>query len=229
MEKEGSTEESSEGVEPAGAFSDYKKPNKMGHKAVDDGQNTGPAAGLVTVLQLLKTKTFAEDKEDSELTRSVKAKILDYMERKYEDSTTQSLLDTSPFLDPRFKADYISAENLIEIKANLMTEMKTTQMEREPVFDATAEIQTGSHQSHGPPSEKRKKRTLGSLLQSAISSTSSSVPLPTDQAVLESEFNSYLLMPTIDRYPTMLSHIAVLAHIVHPYSGCICFFDDERN
>ncbi|KAL7872251.1 hypothetical protein SRHO_G00072340 [Serrasalmus rhombeus] len=151
------------------------------------------------VLQLLKTKTLAEDKEDSELTRSVKAKILDYMERKYEDSATQSLLDTSSFLDPRFKAD-ISAENLIEIKAKLMAEMKTTQMEREPVFDATAEVQTGSPQSHGAQSEKRKKRTLGSMLQSAIPSTSSSVPLPTgtDQAVVESEFNSYLLMPTID-------------------------------
>ncbi|KAL7837366.1 hypothetical protein SRHO_G00270770 [Serrasalmus rhombeus] len=105
------------------------------------------------VLQLLKTKTLAEDKEDSELTRSVKAKILDYMEGKYEDSATQSLLDTS-FLDPRFKADYISAENLIEIKAKLMAEMKTTQMEREPVFDATAEVQTGSPQSHGAPTLK---------------------------------------------------------------------------
>ena len=84
------------------------------------------------VLQLLKTKTLAEDKEDSELTRSVKAKILDYMERKYEDSATQSLLDTSSFLDPRFKADYISAENLIEIKAKLMAEMKTTQMVKIP-------------------------------------------------------------------------------------------------
>ena len=84
------------------------------------------------VLQLLKTKTLAEDKEDSELTRSVKAKILDYMERKYEDSATQSLLDTSSFLDPRFKADYISAENLIEIKAKLMAEMKTTQTVKIP-------------------------------------------------------------------------------------------------
>ncbi|KAI4895506.1 hypothetical protein NFI96_002418 [Prochilodus magdalenae] len=35
------------------------------------------------VFQLLKPKTLAEDKDDSELTRSVKAKILDYMERKY--------------------------------------------------------------------------------------------------------------------------------------------------
>ncbi|KAL7879356.1 hypothetical protein SRHO_G00016100 [Serrasalmus rhombeus] len=66
-----------------------------------------------------------------------------------------------------------------------MAELKTTQTEREPVFDATAEVQTGSPQSHGAQSEKRKKRTLGSLLQSAIPSTSSSVPLPTgtDQAV----------------------------------------------
>ncbi|KAI4874765.1 hypothetical protein NFI96_023547, partial [Prochilodus magdalenae] len=37
-----------------------------------------------------------------------------------------------------------------------MAEMKTTQMERESVFEATAEVQTGSHQSHGAPSEKRK-------------------------------------------------------------------------
>ncbi|KAI4884472.1 hypothetical protein NFI96_001274 [Prochilodus magdalenae] len=94
-----------------------------------------------------------------------------------------------------YKADYISAENLIEIKAKLMAEMKPTQKEREPVFDATAEVQTGSYQSHGAPSENR---TLGSLLESAIPSTSSSVPLPTAQAVFESEFNNYLLMPTIE-------------------------------
>ncbi|KAI4901996.1 hypothetical protein NFI96_028653, partial [Prochilodus magdalenae] len=141
-------------------------------------------------LQLLKTKTLAEDKEDSELTHSVKAKILDYMERKYEDSATPSLLDTSSFLDPRFKADYISAENLIEIKAKMMAEMKTTQM-REPVFDATAEVQTGSHQSHEAPSEKRKKRTLGSLLQSAIPSTSSSVPLPTESQLMHAVLSSW--------------------------------------
>ncbi|KAI4884723.1 hypothetical protein NFI96_027626, partial [Prochilodus magdalenae] len=121
------------------------------------------------VLQLLKTKTLAEDKEDRALTCSVKARILDYMERKYEDSAAQSLLDTSSFLNPRFKADYTSAENLIEIKAKLKAEMKTTQMERDPFFDAPAEIQRGSNQSHGSPSEKR------SLLQSAIPSTSSTV------------------------------------------------------
>lgn len=72
----------------------------------------------------MKTSVLAEKEEDSDLTRSIKMKILDYMNTKYDDPATQELLDMSCFMDPRFKANYISGENVSDIKTRVMSEME---------------------------------------------------------------------------------------------------------
>lgn len=78
------------------------------------------------VLHLLKTSVLAEKQEDSELTRSIKIKILNYMICKYDDSATQELLDMACFMDPRFKANYIHSDKVSHIKTRVMAEMQTT-------------------------------------------------------------------------------------------------------
>lgn len=51
-------------------------------------------------LHILNTSVLAEEEEDTGLTKSLKSKILNYLNEKYE--VTQDLLNMSTFLDPRF-------------------------------------------------------------------------------------------------------------------------------
>ena len=78
------------------------------------------------VLHLLKTSVLTEKEGDTDLTKDIKAKILDYMNTKYDDPATQELLDVASFMDPRFKSSYISVEKVQDIKTRVMSEMKDT-------------------------------------------------------------------------------------------------------
>ncbi|KAF0039325.1 hypothetical protein F2P81_007560 [Scophthalmus maximus] len=58
---------------------------------------------LKPVLHLLATSVLAEDAEDTDLTRSLKTKVLAYLSDKYGDPNIQELLDVGSFLDPGLK------------------------------------------------------------------------------------------------------------------------------
>lgn len=47
------------------------------------------------VLHLLRTKTLAEDQDDTDLTRAINKIILQYLKEKYDDPTPQVLLDVT--------------------------------------------------------------------------------------------------------------------------------------
>jgi len=68
------------------------------------------------VLHLLKTSVLAEKKDDTDLTKFIKVKIMDYMNTKYDDPGTEELLN--------FKFTYISSEKVEGIKSRIMSEMK---------------------------------------------------------------------------------------------------------
>jgi len=76
------------------------------------------------VLHLLKTSVLAEKKDDTDLTKFIKVKIMDYMNTKYDDPGTEEPLDIASFMDPRFKFTYISSEKVEGIKSRIMSEMK---------------------------------------------------------------------------------------------------------
>lgn len=69
------------------------------------------------------TSVLAEDQEDTDLTRSTKTKVLAYLKEKYNDLSVQELLDVVTFLDPRFKTQYITADNIPTTKTRLKTKM----------------------------------------------------------------------------------------------------------
>lgn len=75
------------------------------------------------VLHLLNTKILAVKDEDTDLTKTIKSKILNYINKHYEDETTQELLDIATFLDPRFKTNYTDEDKLPNIKARVMSDM----------------------------------------------------------------------------------------------------------
>ncbi|XP_041747027.2 E3 SUMO-protein ligase ZBED1-like [Coregonus clupeaformis] len=78
---------------------------------------------LKPVLHLFATSVLAEDAEDTDLTKSIKTKVLAYLNNKYGDPNIQELLDVACFLDPRFKIQYISTDNIPAIKTRLKTEI----------------------------------------------------------------------------------------------------------
>ncbi|CAL9703629.1 unnamed protein product [Knipowitschia caucasica] len=69
------------------------------------------------VLHVFNTCVLAAKEQESDLTKSIKKKILDYLNSKYDDPATQELLDMACFMDPRFKAGYVSGDKLHEIKS----------------------------------------------------------------------------------------------------------------
>lgn len=65
-------------------------------------------------LHLLNISVLAEDKADTDLTKSLKSKILSYLNTKYEG--TQDLLNFTTFLDPRLQTQYISEKETQTLK-----------------------------------------------------------------------------------------------------------------
>ncbi|XP_061585714.1 E3 SUMO-protein ligase ZBED1-like [Cololabis saira] len=146
---------------------------------------------LKPVLHLLATSILAEDQEDTDLTRSIKNKVLAYLNEKYKDPIIQELLDVASFLDPRFKTRYITADNIPTVKTRLKTEMLESARR---AYNQEKRSRTESTQSAQPSGEKVKK-SLGSFFKTAVASSASPVQ-PED--VAEAELNSYLMTPAID-------------------------------
>lgn len=59
------------------------------------------------VLNLFKTSLLAAEDGDTELVKTIKTTILDYLNEKYANAATSELLDITSLLDPRFKASHI--------------------------------------------------------------------------------------------------------------------------
>lgn len=89
------------------------------------GEDYVSVSYLKPVLHLFNTNILAVNDEDSEdLTNTIKSKILEYINKNYDDEDTQELLDMASFLDPRFKTNYIAEDKLPNIKAKVMSDMK---------------------------------------------------------------------------------------------------------
>ncbi|XP_051535847.1 zinc finger BED domain-containing protein 4-like [Myxocyprinus asiaticus] len=69
------------------------------------------------VLHLFNNTIFEEKEGETELSKCIKRKILDYLNKKYDDPQTEEVLDMASVVDPRFK-DRVEA-----VKIHLRTEM----------------------------------------------------------------------------------------------------------
>ncbi|XDV25695.1 hypothetical protein PO909_029568 [Leuciscus waleckii] len=147
---------------------------------------------IARVLEQAKaiSQVLAEDAEDTDLTKSIKTKVLAYLDNKYGDPNIQELLDVACFLDPRFKIQYISTDNIPAIKTRLKTEM--VELAQQEKRSRTETVQMP--QSAQPLGEKAK-RSLGSFFKTSAAPPSLPVKL---EDVAEAEVNNYLMTPAID-------------------------------
>ncbi|RXN04083.1 zinc finger BED domain-containing 1-like protein [Labeo rohita] len=144
------------------------------------------------VLHLLNTKILAVEDEDTDLTKTIKSKILNYINKHYEDETTQELLDTATFLDSRFKTSYTDEDKLPNIKARVMSDMEMSSHK-----DTSESVSNTCRENPDidlPPPGKKAWKSLGSFFK-----TTSAMPaaLRLEEAIA-AELNSYLLSPSID-------------------------------
>ncbi len=74
-------------------------------------------------LHLFQSSVLAVKEDDSDLIRTIKSKIVGYLEEKYNDQKTQDLLDIATTLDPRFKMTCVNEDNKTAVQNKLQDEM----------------------------------------------------------------------------------------------------------
>ncbi|XP_051540349.1 E3 SUMO-protein ligase ZBED1-like isoform X1 [Myxocyprinus asiaticus] len=139
-------------------------------------------------LHLFISSILSVQEDDTDLTKSIKMKIVD-LNDKYNDTATQELLDMASALDPRFTLQYISEDNRGSIQDRLTTEMK---MEKTPLETAVMPADD-MDDAAGP---KKKKKGLGSFFKVTVGNAAGPA-LQQDQAIAL-ELQSYLQAGTLD-------------------------------
>ncbi|XP_057183056.1 E3 SUMO-protein ligase ZBED1-like [Triplophysa rosa] len=150
-------------------------------------------------LHLLNTSVLAEEEEDTNLTKSLKSKILAYLNKKYEDSDTQDLLNMSSFLDPRFRTQYIAAEETQTLKERVISELIDIH-QQQPVAQSTAAMEDSLELDvESPPAAKSRKKNLASFFKKTTSTTSTASfdPMVLFREAVAAELNAYIYMPCV--------------------------------
>ena len=111
-------------------------------------------------MHLFRTKLLAESDEDTELTKSIKARVLSYLEDKYADPSSSELLNVACFLDPRFVKEYIPCS----VELSIVKDRLAREGAELTVPEPTSGTQQQCNDEAEPPCKKRK---LGSWLKEA--------------------------------------------------------------
>ncbi|XP_060788758.1 E3 SUMO-protein ligase ZBED1-like [Neoarius graeffei] len=106
-------------LEQENAISQVLRSDKKTRQLAPSWQDIEP------VLHLLKVNLLELSDEDIELTNTMRTAILNYLTEKYQDPTTDALLDMASLLDPRFKSQYIDSDKTEEVQARAVSELES--------------------------------------------------------------------------------------------------------
>ncbi|KAJ4942487.1 hypothetical protein JOQ06_012353 [Pogonophryne albipinna] len=87
------------------------------------GESYVSVSYIKPVLHLFKTSLLQPEEEDAELTKTIKGKIMRYLDDKYSDPVKDELLDMSSLVDPRFRTTYIDPDKVEPVKKRAVAEM----------------------------------------------------------------------------------------------------------
>ncbi|CAM4526972.1 unnamed protein product [Leuciscus chuanchicus] len=151
------------------------------------GESYVSVSCIKPVLHLFKTSLLLPEEEDLELTKTIKANIMRYLESKYCDLEKEELLDMATLLDPRFRTTYIDASKLEVVKKRAVSEISAF------CISTTEEAGPSAVQENTPP---KKKMTLGAFFKNSAPSTT---PHPqSEKTKIETELATYFLIPDIE-------------------------------
>lgn len=148
---------------------------------------------LKPVLHLFNNQILKHQDGDTELTTTIKEGILKYLNEKYDDQTTQDLLDIASLVDPRFKTTYIKQERVDYIKTRAAAELQKLVAEQTEAVPLSAPSVTavGQDEQEEVPA-KKKKKSLSSYFKTSAK-PSQAAPHSSRESI-EKELSLYLLM-----------------------------------
>ena len=122
------------------------------------------------VLHLFNNQILKPQVDDTHLTTTIKDGILNYLNEKYVDQTTEELLDMASLVDPRLKTTYIKEERVDYMKAKAAAELESL------VAEEAASLPSAAAARDEPevPAKKQKK-SLSSYFKKAAKPNGPSV------------------------------------------------------
>ncbi|XP_076734617.1 E3 SUMO-protein ligase ZBED1-like [Maylandia zebra] len=149
------------------------------------------------VLHLFNTSLLAPGEEDSELCKSIKTRIVDYLNNKYADPSTSDLLDMASFVDPRFRAKYIPSEKINALKHKLILEAESLLSYQGTCLSELTDPavpESADQEEAAVGHTAKKKRSLASFFQHSTATNTGF----TKREAIENEFSSYLLSVCVE-------------------------------
>ncbi|CAI5682842.1 unnamed protein product [Oreochromis niloticus] len=149
------------------------------------------------VLHLFNTSLLAPGEEDSELCKSIKTHIVDYLNNKYADPSTSDLFDMASFVDPRFRAKYIPSEKINALKHKLILEAESLLSYQGTCLSELpdpAVPESADREAAAVGHTAKKKRSLASFFQHSTATNTGF----TKREAIENEFSSYLLSVCVE-------------------------------
>ncbi|CAM4494650.1 unnamed protein product [Leuciscus chuanchicus] len=192
------------------------------------------------VLHLFNESLLACEEGDSELCKSIKTSIVEYLNSKYSDPATTDLLEMASFVDPRFRAAYIPSEKVDALKHRAVLEVETLLADQSSCQPPYLRVPTVPEPADGEAAVAPKAKRLASFFKQHTATTTA----PTKREAIENELSSYLQSASVESdtdplkwwkdhevfFPS-LSHLAkkyLLVPCLLPLLGFVIFFCNVR-
>ena len=165
------------------------------------GEQKVTVSAIKPVLHILKTKVLKVCEDDTDLTETIKQRVLNYLLRKYDDADIDELLNVCTYLDPRFKVSYIDDEvNIALVKDRLAREGVEMIEDQDKTPESTISSQTATEASGNAeqtPSSNKKRKLSSWLKEATETQLSASTPQTPEQQV-KKEMEEYVKLPLLD-------------------------------
>ncbi|KAI7790592.1 putative zinc finger BED domain-containing protein 1-like [Triplophysa rosa] len=148
---------------------------------------------LKPTLHLFSSELLQGKDEDTDLNKTIKNSILDYMNTKYGDLEVQELINMATILDPRSRTQYRSQEEILVIKARLVREVESLSVMPSDAGSATP-VTSAESTKEAQSASKRQKKSLGSFFKKPAAEMTSL----SETEKIEAELNNYLHGPLAD-------------------------------
>ncbi len=153
------------------------------------GEQCTSVSYVKPVLHLFNTQVLKPQNDDTQLTINIKEGILKYLNEKYDDQTTDELLDMASLVDPRFKTTYIKEEKVEYMKNRAMSELENLVAEQAASAEAAPLPSPAAATDEPEVCAKRQKKSLSSYFKKTTQCQTA--PLPIRNSI-EKELNVYL-------------------------------------
>lgn len=148
---------------------------------------------LKPTLHLFNSELLQGKDEDSDLAKTIKSSILDYMNTKHSDLEVQEMINMATILDPRFHTQYMSQEEILVIKARVVREVESLSVMPRYAGSATP-VTSAESTKEAQSAPKKQKKSLGSFFKKPAAEMTNL----SETEKIDAELKNYLHGPLAD-------------------------------